>query len=284
MTTMTANPPDYLRSVRRFLHTPKGILIMLFAVTGALAVWGESSERALPGLLVAMGVAAAIDVVAAKLHRDTWIFPSGALLTGAIVAFVLSPFESLVVVGATTTLAITSKHLFRTRLANIFNPAAFALVASALLFGSVDSWWGAMPAIGPAGVAIILASGLFIADRINKLPLVLTFLGLYFGLFTLASIAGDAATIAEVYRAPVLHAVLFFAFFMADDPPTCPVKYGEQVIFAVIVAATSFVFFEQFHWIYYLPAALLVGNAFEAVRKVQRRRKRRPAVVRMRTA
>ncbi len=267
MTTAMTMTPDLLRPARRFLRTPKGILFVLFAFIGLLAVLGEGASQVLPGVIAAMTVAAIIDVAVARLDRSAWVFPSGGLLTGAIVAFLLSPFESLIVVMATATLAIASKHLFRTRLANVFNPAAFGLVVSAVVFGSVDSWWGAMPSLGVLGVAVLLLTGIFIADRINKMPMVLTFLAVYFGLFTASALFGGDASLGEIYRQPDLHAALFFAFFMLDDPPTCPVKYADQVVYGYIVAFACYLFFQVYGWDYFLPAGLLVGNLYEGARK-----------------
>ncbi len=267
MTTAITMNPDLLRPLRRFFRTPKGILFGLFAFIGLLSVLAEGAPQVLPGLVAALAVAAVIDVAVGRLDRDAWVFPSGGLLTAAIVAFLLSPFESVIVVMATTVLAIASKHLFRTRLANVFNPAAFGLVVSAILFGSVDSWWGAMPSLGVVGVAVLLVTGIFMADRINKLPMVLTFFGVYFGLFTATALAGSGSTLGEIYRQPDLHAVLFFAFFMLDDPPTCPVKYGDQVVYGYIVALASYLLFQVYGWDYFLPAGLLAGNLYEGVRK-----------------
>ncbi|MBI2767299.1 MAG: RnfABCDGE type electron transport complex subunit D [Chloroflexi bacterium] len=272
--TFTAEAPA-LRSVRRFFRTPKGILLLIFTFTMLLAAAKGGPALVLPGVLVAMSAAAAVDVAVARLARQAWVFPSGGLLSGLIVALVLSPHEPLVVPAATAVLAIASKHLFRTRFANVFNPASLALVLAAVLFKSNQSWWGALPDLGWPGAAVLLVTGAFIADRINKLPLVLTFLGLYFTLFTAASFTGNAAGVREVFIAPDLQAVLFFAFFMLDDPPTCPVQYRDQAIFGAIVAVTSFMVFQLFGWLYFLPAGLLVGNAYEGLRRRSRQTRRR---------
>src|SRR5581483_6455283 len=79
-----------------------------------------------------------------RKSRGVWLFPSGAILTGLIVALVLSPAEPLYAVVGTAALAIASKHVFRTRWSNIFNPAAFGLVLAVFLFGSGESWWGSL--------------------------------------------------------------------------------------------------------------------------------------------
>jgi Na+-translocating ferredoxin:NAD+ oxidoreductase RnfD subunit len=263
-----------IRNVERFFVSPKGILLVILGFITLLAIPGQGASTALPGVLSAMAAAAVVDVAIARLSRKAWIFPSGALLSGLIIALVLSAQEPWIVPIATAVLAVTSKNLFRTRLANVFNPAALALVLAAVLFNSGHSWWGALPDLGWSGIPVLLLAGWFIADRVNKLPLVLVFLGTYFSLFTVASFAGDPAQVAEIFRAPDLQAVLFFAFFMLDDPPTCPIRYADQVQFGLIVAFASYTLFMIFGWVYFLPAALLIGN----VREAWRRRAPRPQV------
>jgi len=271
--------PRFVRSTQRFLGTPKGILTILLAVLTLLAIPGQGAAHVTFPLVSAMATAAAVDVFVVRMSRNAWIFPSGAILSGLILALILGPEEPWIVPIATATLAITSKHLFRTRLANVFNPAALALVIAAVAFGSAESWWGALPDLGWAGIPVLIVTGGFIANRINKLPLVLVFLGTYFALFSMASFVGDASQVAEIFRAPDLHMVLFFAFFMLDDPPTCPIRHRDQVQFALIVAFMAYAFFMLWGWLYFLPAALLVGNVREAWRRRAPRPQVRPAVV-----
>lgn len=265
--------PDFVRAGKRFLRTPKGIVLLLLGLITALAVAGQGASEAVPHVLSAMAAAAVADVAVQRLARKLWVFPSGGLLSGLIIALVLAPQEPWIVPVAAAVLAVASKHLFRTRLANVFNPAALALVIATVLWDSGQSWWGALPELGWAGVPVLLGTGVFMADRINKLPLVLAFLGPYFAWFTVTSFLGQAGNVAEIFRAPDLQAVLFFAFFMVDDPPTCPVRYRDQVVFGVIVAASCYLFFQAFGWVYFLPAGLLVGNAWEGWRKRSVRRR-----------
>ena len=58
---------------------------------------------------------------------------------------------------------------------------------------------------------------MFVTHRVNKLPIVLAFLGAYYLLFTVAAFAGDPRRVAEIFRPPDLHMALFFAFFMLTD-------------------------------------------------------------------
>jgi Na+-translocating ferredoxin:NAD+ oxidoreductase RnfD subunit len=262
-------------AVRRFFRTPKGLLIIVLAILVALAAPHEGIGLVAPGLASAVIVAGLIDVLIIRRTRNTWEFPSGAVLTGLLVAMVLTPHEPWYVAPCTSTVAIASKYLVRTRSANVLNPAALALVITFYIFDTGQSWWGALPEITPLALVVLLATGAFIADRVNKVPLVLVFLGTYFMLFTFAAFLGDPGKVAEIFRAPDLHAVLFFAFFFLTDPPTSPVKYPGQLICGVIVAIVSYAVFEWLGVAYYLFAGVLVGNIWEGWhrwRPVSRRR------------
>jgi hypothetical protein len=75
--------------------------------------------------------------------------------------------------------------------------------------------------------------------------------------------------VAELYRAPDLHAALFFAFFMVTDPPTSSPKHREQLVYGVIVAVVSYAVFELAGSACYLLVGLLVANGWEAWRRAR---------------
>jgi Na+-translocating ferredoxin:NAD+ oxidoreductase RnfD subunit len=183
---------------------------------------------------------------------------------------ILSPQEPWYVAAATSAIAIVSKYIFRTRAANVFNPAAFAIVATFYVFDTGQSWWGALPERTPVALALLVATGVFIADRVNKMPVVLTVMGCYYLLFTATAFASDPRHVAEIFRTPDLQAVLFFAFFILTDPPTSPVKYRDQVVCGAIVAAASYAVFEVVGAAYYLLAGVLLGNVWEVWRRRSR--------------
>lgn len=263
--------PQRLTELRRFFRTPKGLLTIVLGVLTVLAAPAEGIRLVSPGLAIAVGIAMLADALILRTMRNAWEFPSGALLTGAIVAMILTPQEPWYVPACTSAIAIFSKYLFRTRTANVFNPAALAVVATFYVFDTGQNWWGALPDGGPAALAVLFATGIFITDRVNKVPLVLVFLGGYYLLFTVTAFAGDPRHIAEIFRTPDLQAVLFFAFFILTDPPTSPVKYPDQVVCGAIVAAASYAVFEWVGAAHYLLAGVLAGNVWEAWRRTQAR-------------
>jgi len=189
------------------------------------------------------------------------------------VAMVLSPMEPWWIAAATSAIGVASKYVVRVGSANVFNPAALGLVATFYLFNTGQSWWGALPELPPVALVLLFASGAFITDRVNKLPAVIAFLGVYYLLATIAAFGGNPSKVAELYRAPDLHAALFFAFFMVTDPPTSPPKARDQLWFGVIVAVISFAAFELVGAAYWLLAGLLAGNVAEAARRQRNKRR-----------
>jgi Na+-translocating ferredoxin:NAD+ oxidoreductase RnfD subunit len=260
-----------LRKATNFFKTPKGLLIIILTMIAGLAAPGQGFRAVAPGLLSATLASALVDVLIIRWRKGVWEFPSGAVLTAMIIALVLRTQEPWYVTTITALIAVVSKYIFRGRQANVFNPAALAIIVTFYLFHTGQSWWGALTEASPLSQLVLVAGGVFITDRINKMPLVLTFLGAYFLLFTVTAFVSDPRWVAEVFRSPDLQAALFFAFIILTDPPTSPAKYPDQIVYGVIVAVVSFAFFEWAGVVYYLLAGVLAGNVWEAWRRVNRR-------------
>jgi Na+-translocating ferredoxin:NAD+ oxidoreductase RnfD subunit len=236
---------------------------VLAALTVAAAP-REGWSLVTPVLTAGIGAAALVDVLALRWRTGTWAFPSGAILTGWIAAMVMSAHEPPWVVAVTAVIGVLSKYVVRGRTANVFNPAAVAIVVTFYLFGTGQSWWGALPDAPTWTLVLLVGTGAFITDRVNKFPLVLAFLGAFYLLATASAFAGNAAGVAEVYRTPDVQAALFFACFILTDPPTSPTRYRAQVICGVLVGITAFAVYESIGAVFYLLAGVLVGNVWEA--------------------
>lgn len=256
----------------RFFKTPKGLLIIILMILTAIAAPGEGVQVVLTRMGAAVLAAGLVDVVVLKLRKKVWEFPSGAVLTAMIVTMVVRAQEHWYVPAVTSVVAVLSKYVIRTRSANVFNPAALAIVSMFYVFHMGQSWWGALPEVTPIWLQLaLLIAGIYITDRVNKMPLVLAFLGVYFGLFTATAYLGNPQWVSEIFRSPDIQAVMYFALIILTDPPTSPAKYPDQIICGVIVAVVSYVVFEKFGVVYFLLAGVLVGNVWEAWRRVHRR-------------
>ena len=259
---------------RRFFRTPKGLLTIVLAVLLAIAIPFEGAALVLPGLAAAVVAATIVDAPILRWREKEWVAPSGAWLTAAIVAMVLSPHEPWWVPAVTAVVGIVSKYVVRVGSANVFNPAALALLVTFFPLHTGQSWWGALPELPIYAIAALLIGGVFITHRVNKMPAALSFLGVYYLLVTVIAFAGDPGHVAELYRAPDLHAALFFALIMVTDPPTSPPKPRDQMVYGAIAAVVAFTIFETVGAVYYLVGGLVVANVWDAWRRWRLRVKR----------
>ncbi|HEX3865871.1 MAG TPA: RnfABCDGE type electron transport complex subunit D [Gemmatimonadaceae bacterium] len=262
----------------RFVRTPKGITLLVLGVLMIVSAAGDGARLVLPGVAGAVIAAVIIDAAMLRARKHRWVFPDGALITAIIVAAVLSPHMPWYVATATAAAAVISKYIFRGGPANVFNPAALALVVTFYPLHTGQSWWGALSDLPPAGVAVLVAGGAFTVYRVNKLPVALAFLGAYFTLLTVTAFVGSPAPVASLYRAPDIHAALYFAFFMVTDPPTSPPSARSQLIFGAIVAIAVYAAFELIGAAYFRLAGLLIGNAWEGLRRHRERAARTAAI------
>jgi Na+-translocating ferredoxin:NAD+ oxidoreductase RnfD subunit len=259
------------RKIQSFFKTPKGLVILILLILFAVATPAQDTRAAIIGLVSSSIAAGLTDVLILRLRKKCWEFPSGAVITAMIVTMVLRAQEPWYVTTITSVIGVLSKYVVRSRSANVFNPAAVAIVASYFLFHTAQNWWGALTDVAPLAKLLLLASGAFIVDRVNKTPLVLTFLATYFVLFTATAYVANPLRVAQIFRTPDVEAVLYFAFFILTDPPTSPAKYRDQLVCGVIVAIASYGLFEWVGVVYYLLAGVLAGNLWEAWRRVHRR-------------
>jgi Na+-translocating ferredoxin:NAD+ oxidoreductase RnfD subunit len=230
--------PEWSRLWPVWLRTPKSHVLVVFGVLLAIAAPAQPGSAILPHLAAAVLGACLVEGAFMYLESSRPVVPTSALITGLIVAFVLDPVTPTWISAGTAAVAIVGKHVLRTQREHVFNPAALALLAAALLFGSGESWWGALAGRPWPWIGAMLLGGVLVVDRLNKLPLVFSFAAVYFSLFGLASIANPAA-VAEMFRDPFVQSALFLALFMLSDPPTSPNRYPDQVWFGVVAAATA---------------------------------------------
>jgi Na+-translocating ferredoxin:NAD+ oxidoreductase RnfD subunit len=269
--------------VSRLIRTPKAQVLVIFALLFAIALPSAADARLAISLSAALIPAFLIDGVWMAVESRRWRWPVSALLTGIIVFFIMSTSESWPVLAWTSSFAILGKRIVRTGREHIFNPAALALLWAPIAFGSGESWWGALGDVSWVWIAVLVAAGLFMTDRLNKFPLVLTFLASYFAFFTLASVSNPRA-VAEMFRDPFLQAALFFAFFMLTDPPTSPNRYVDQFWFGLLAAVCACLAQLLGAGQVYLLIGVLVPNAVLALARYARRQADAPATIRRREA
>jgi len=257
--------------MRLWVRTPKAQLLIIFGLFLLIAAPSAGAAALTPKLLAAIVPALAIDGLWMSIETRRWRFPTSALLSSLIVFFILSTSESWLMGAWTSSFAGLGKRILRSDREHFFNPAALALVWAPIAFGSGESWWGSLGDMPWIWIAVLGATGAFLTDRLNKFPLVLTFLAAYFGLFTLIAL-GNPNSVAEMFREPFLQAALFLAFFMLTDPPTSPNRYPDQVWFALVAAIGAVAAQVLGAGQVFLLVGVLAANAVLAVVRFWRRR------------
>lgn len=245
-------------------------MLLIFVILLGIAIPVSGGSALLPNLAAAIVPACLIDGAWMSISARRLRFPTSALLSGLFVFSILSVEESWLVVAWASCFAVLSKRIVRSQREHIFNPAALALVWAPIAFGSGESWWGAFGDISWLWIAVLVATGAYLVERLNKFPLVLTFLGAYFAFFSVASAVNPSA-VTEMFRQPFLQATLFFAFFMLTDPPTSPSRYFDQFWFGLLAAMTAGVTQLLGVGQTYLLIGVLVPNAVLALVRYARR-------------
>ncbi|MCO7176526.1 RnfABCDGE type electron transport complex subunit D [Sporolactobacillus kofuensis] len=251
-------------SFQKFIKSPKGIVFIILALLSYAGTFYPTGLSGLKNIVLAMGTGVLLDYVVAYVMNRPLRFSDGALITGLIIGGVLSPAVSWYYVMFTTIVALLSKHILKDKRKPLFNPAAVGLFISATLFSTGESWWSGLSMTPVWMTAILLVGGFIIVNRINKLPLVFSFLGTYMILFLILGILNISGA-GDALRSPYINAALFMSFFMLSDPPTSPAKYREQVIFGFLAALASGAAYLYVSKLTYLLVGLFVANSLKAL-------------------
>jgi Na+-translocating ferredoxin:NAD+ oxidoreductase RnfD subunit len=242
-----------------FLKTPKGYALLVLLALTVIASVGSFASQGIGNIVIAVCTAGLLDLGIMYMLKRKRLIPDGAILTGLIVALVLSPSSSWFVTVAAAAIAIISKHVLRMKKKPIFNPAALGLLAVLLLFSSGDEWWGGLSALPVWSLVFLVVGGYLVVSKVNKFPLIFAFLGTYFSLFLGISVY-LTVDVSDIFRIPFINAVLFLSFFMLSDPPTSPGKYSEQILFGAIAAIISVLVNIRIGGLSFLLAGLLAAN------------------------
>ncbi|HUC95751.1 MAG TPA: RnfABCDGE type electron transport complex subunit D [Candidatus Saccharimonadia bacterium] len=195
---------------------------------------------------------------------DAPINPESSLITALILALIISPnptgFNILFLLAASG-LAMASKYLIAIRYKHIFNPAAIAVVLTALGPRQTASWWVGTAVMLP----FVLIGGLLIMRKIRRERMVMSF----FAATTLStvfySIISKVSVVSSLHNMILSSSVFFLGFVMLTEPLTSPPTGKKQTWYGVIV---GFLLPPQVHLFsfYTTPElALIIGNAFSYI-------------------
>ena len=180
--------------------------------------------------LIAVATAAACDGFFNLFRNKKFVITESSLITGLIIGYVLSSDNPWWVFVFSSLAAISSKHIIRLYHKHIFNPAAFGIFLSTIVFGAATQWKGTY-------LWYILApAGLYFTYRIRKLELLAGYALSSFVLFGSQAVIGGRCPLS-VFG----YFSYFFIFIMLIEPLTSPLKSSGKLIFGIGVGVIIFI-------------------------------------------
>ncbi len=184
-------------------------------------------------LSIAIVSAVAIDSLIIYLKERKFLIPRSSLISGLIIGYVLSSDTVWWVIALTSLLAVSSKHLIRINKKHLFNPAAFGLFLSIILFNVSTQWKGTYVWY------IVIPFGLYFVYKIRKIEVIVGYFIAFMVLF------GVQAFLQKINLLNIFgYLSYFYIFIMVIEPKTTPVSFMGKLIFGIGVSALIFILTE----------------------------------------
>jgi ferredoxin-NADP reductase len=240
-------------------------LISLVVAAAALSLFGLLPFQPID-LLASTAVLVLVCWIANTLFAKVFRVPPNTeslYITAFILALIITPrsfsrhfaggFALLVWAGVW---AMASKYVLAIRRKHLFNPAAVAVVLTALTLNQAASWWvGTLPMM-----PFVLAGGLLVARKIARFDLILSFVGAACAVTLGATLAKGTGVLPATGQLFADTPILFFAFVMLTEPLTTPPVRTRRIMYGA-VAGCLFASPLHFGQVFATPElALLAGN------------------------
>ncbi len=216
----------------------------------------------------------ALDMLLAFLLYRQILVPISAYITTLSIGILLASNDWRVFAVASAW-GILSKYLLRIGDRHFFNPSNFAIVtAVALMHGSAivapGSQWGGDYRVA----ALIMALGLMMMKRVNRLDLVLAWIGGYVAMSLLRVALGQGGLVFAL--GPLTGAEFtLFTFSMIPDPKTNPPTRGARIAWGLLIAVLDGILryrevrYSMFYALFFLCATLPLFRMLAAARGIR---------------
>ena len=184
-------------------------------------------------------------------------------ITALILVLIISPPSSLVPENvvfllAASGLAMASKYILTVNEKHIFNPAAIAVVLTAIGARQGASWWVGVGALLP----FVLIGGLLLVRKIHRERMSFTFFATALVATTFYSILMGINPLASIDNTLLTSAMFFLGFVMLTEPLTTPPTKQKQTIYAILIGIMFPPQFNIFNVHSTPEIALVVGNIY----------------------
>ncbi|HET9174408.1 MAG TPA: RnfABCDGE type electron transport complex subunit D [Candidatus Saccharimonadales bacterium] len=246
-------------------------LLLYYLVVLLAAAIGLSAAGYLHYSAIDIAISAATLVIACWVinHIFARIFevpvnPESSILTGLILSLIITPtftnFGFLFLLAAAG-LAMASKYLLTFRTKHVFNPAAIAVVLTAIGPRQHASWWVGTAVLLP----FVIAGGVLVMRKTRREHMVLVFLLATTVTTAVLSVLTHGHIGADLRNMVLSSAAFYLGFVMLTEPYTSPTVHKWQLWYAALVGV---LLAPQVHIgsVYTSPEiALVIGNVFAFV-------------------
>jgi len=243
-------------------------LIVLVLVAMGLSVYGTLHFSA-----TSIAVSTAILLIACwfvnKVFATIFEAPinvESVYITALILALIITPLPnyqtlSITFLLAVSGLAMASKYILTINKKHIFNPAAIAVVLTALGPRQSASWWIGTSAMLP----YVLIGGMLLVRKMRRGRMVLSFFVSTLLATVVYALLAKNNVLTALHNTLLSSAMFFLGFVMLTEPLTAPPTAKKRTWYAVL---TGLLFPPQFHILslYSTPElALVAGNIFSYI-------------------
>lgn len=238
------------------------LIIFLAAFAVFLSIRDRDSAF-LFSAITALVSAVITDLICSYVKNGKFSISGSSTVSALIIGFVLAGDNPWWITVSASLFAILSKYLIRFNKKHIFNPAAFGIFLSILLFGASTQWKGTFLWY------ILLPAGLYFTYKIRKLELIAGYLITALGLFGIQAVLNKVPLI-NIFG----YLSYFYVFVMLIEPKTTPVKPLAKLVFGIAAAGLIFIFIQAQVKFDSELAALLILNLFvPLLNRIPERRK-----------
>lgn len=227
------------------------LMVIILSILTVIGIYTLGVSSTLPQVILSVITTVSVDLLIRKLKKEPLKFPASAIISGLFIGTILSESQIFYTPIFAGILAMLSK-LVKVKGRHLFNPAAFGLFFSLLLFQTFTGWWSS------TNIYAVVILGLFIVWKLKRFHLIVSYLAVFWGL-TIVRMILNREDVLSNFNFITNGALLFFTFFMLTEPKTTPTSRNGRIYFGIIAAILTFFLNIQFPQ-FYLILGLLVAD------------------------
>lgn len=226
--------------LKRIFEDPRALLFIFLSTYAIYALITPGFGRNWQEFALTMSTCILVDYLFIRFYKKTSFFPTSGMITSFGI-FLMGDAPYLWIYPLLAFIGIASKHLLAINNKHIFNPNNFALALGVLFLEDkmtiIGGRWG-----GHAWLALtIIALGIIVNIKANKLTIVLSFLASFI-LFAVARSYYLNVTLTWVFMPLTGPSFFLFVFYMLTDPRTTPNTTNGQISFGILLALIDAIF------------------------------------------